>query len=63
MGASCRAAFVLRTAVWVAALYVLFLLTWGLNYRRERLSDKLQLDSTAISPDAARSVAVTSVNA
>jgi hypothetical protein len=54
---------VLRTAVWTAALYVLFLLTWGLNYRRERLSDKLQFDSTAISADAARSVAVTSVNA
>jgi hypothetical protein len=55
--------FVLRTAVWTAALYVLFLLTWGLNYRRERLSDKLQFDATAISADAARSVAVTSVNA
>ena len=54
---------VLRTAVWTAALYLLFLLTWGLNYRRERLSDKLQFDSTAISADAARSVAVTSVNA
>jgi hypothetical protein len=54
---------VMRTAVWTAALYVLFLLTWGLNYRRERLSDKLQFDPTAISADAARSVAVTSVNA
>ena len=54
---------VLRTVVWTAALYVLFLLTWGLNYRRERLSDKLQFDSTAISADAARSVAVTAVNA
>lgn len=52
-----------RTVVWIAALYVLFLLTWGLNYRRERLSSKLQFDATAISADAARSVAVVSVNA
>ena len=48
MGASWRAAIVLRTVVWTAALYVLlFLLTWGLNYRRERLSDKL---SASIQP-------------
>jgi Protein of unknown function (DUF3810) len=54
---------IMRTAVWTAALYLFFLLTWGLNYRREKLSDKLQFDATTISADAARSMGVTSVNA
>src|SRR5207247_658480 len=43
-----------RTLVWVAVLYLLFLVAWGLNYRRVRLADKLQFDASAVSPDALR---------
>src|SRR4051794_28644643 len=30
---------VIRTLVWSAALYLMFLAAWGLNYRRPRLRD------------------------
>ena len=46
---------VLRTLVWSAALYLVFLAMWGLNYRRTKLVDKLQFDSRAVSAAAARS--------
>ena len=44
----------IRTIVWSAALYLVFLATWGLNYRRLRLIDKLPFDAVAVTPDAAR---------
>ena len=34
-----------------AALYIAFLLLWGLNYRRIRMPDRLVLDRTAPTPD------------
>jgi hypothetical protein len=50
-----------RTAVWAAVLYLAFLVTWGLNYRRIPLADKLQIDLSAVTPDAALKLATTSV--
>ena len=51
-----------RTVVWAAALYVVFLLVWGLNYRRTPLRDRLPFDAKAVTPDAAQSLALTSVD-
>ena len=48
---------VLRTARIAAVAYIGFLLTWGFNYRRVRLEDKLQFDQSRISTDAAASLA------
>ena len=42
-----------RTIVWCAALYLLFLALWGLNYRRPRLRDSLSYDASAVTADAA----------
>jgi Protein of unknown function (DUF3810) len=43
-----------RTIAWSAAIYLVFLATWGLNYRRLRLADKLPFDAGAVTADAAR---------
>ncbi len=43
----------LRTAVAAAALYLIFLATWGLNYRRLPLEKKLPYDATGVTADAA----------
>jgi hypothetical protein len=48
---------VLRTATIAAVAYIAFLLTWGFNYRRVRLEDKVQFDSSRISADAAAMLA------
>ena len=45
-----------------AALYLAFLALWGFNYRRVPLEDKLPFDHAAITPDAARSLAVAAVS-
>ena len=50
-----------RSAVWAAALYLVFLATWGLNYRRTPFEAKLQIDSGAVTADAALQLAMTSV--
>jgi uncharacterized protein DUF3810 len=42
-----------RTIAWSAAIYLVFLATWGLNYRRMRLVDKLPFDAAAVTADAA----------
>jgi len=47
----------LRTAVAAATLYLLFLVAWGLNYRRLPLDRKLPYDATAVTPEAARDAA------
>jgi hypothetical protein len=62
-GARLRAApgFAARTAALVAAMYLVFLIVWGLNYRRVPLADKLQFNAAAVSPDAARTLAATAV--
>jgi hypothetical protein len=40
-----------------AAIYVLFLLSWGLHYRRLPLDQKLEFDRARITEDAARQLA------
>jgi len=42
-----------RTLTIVAALYLAFLVTWGLNYRRTPLGDRLELDLSHATPEAA----------
>jgi hypothetical protein len=39
-----------RGIVWSAALYLVFLLIWGLNYRRVRLVDALAVDAARVTP-------------
>jgi hypothetical protein len=53
---------VVRTATLVAGFYLLFLVTWGLNYRRLPLTQKLELDAASVSPGGAADLAATAVN-
>ena len=50
-----------RTIVWTAGLYLIFLLVWGLNYRRTTLEEKLSFDEQAVTREAARTLALTAV--
>jgi len=52
---------VTRTAVWTAVVYIVFLASWGLNYRRVRLADKLEFDAARVSESALRTLASTAV--
>ena len=52
----------LRTAAAAAALYLVFLAAWGLNYRRTPLTDKLDYDAGRISPAALEALAAESVD-
>jgi len=47
----------LRTVVWSATLYLIFLLAWGLNYRRVRLVETVQFDGDAVTAGGVRRVA------
>jgi hypothetical protein len=51
-----------RTLVWCAAAYLVFLATWGLNYRRTPLRDTLPYDESAITPRAAVAAARATVD-
>jgi len=51
-----------RTLTWSAASYLVFLATWGLNYRRVPLADTLQFDRSAVSVDSARRMALVAVD-
>jgi hypothetical protein len=55
------ARIVVRTVTLAAAAYVAFLLTWGLNYRRVGLEDKLQFDQSRITADSATVLAAQAV--
>jgi hypothetical protein len=57
----CAGRLLLRTAVLTAAFYLAFLLTWGLNYRRVPLADKLRFDAASISPDSASAATATTI--
>jgi hypothetical protein len=46
-----------RTIVWSAAMYLMFIATWGLNYRRPRLAEKLPYDASSVTADAALAAA------
>ena len=50
-----------RSAIGAAGFYLVFLIVWGLNYRRQPLTDKLQFNPRRVSADAARSASITSV--
>ena len=55
-----------RTVVWAAALYLLFVALWGLNYRRPPMRETLPYDSSAVTADAAAAagrIAVERLNA
>ena len=43
------ARIVMRTLTLAAAAYLVFLVAWGMNYRRVRLEDKVQFDRSRIS--------------
>ena len=47
----------LRTIVWSATLYLIFLLTWGLNYRRVRLVETVHFEAGAVTADGVRRLA------
>ncbi len=51
-----------RTVVAVAAIYLVFLALWGLNYRRIPLERKLPFDAGALNAAAARSAALVAVS-
>ncbi len=51
-----------RLVVWSAASYLAFLVLWGLNYRRERLVDRLAFDASAVTPAAAHRLATLAVD-
>jgi hypothetical protein len=51
-----------RTVVWAAVFLLMFFALWGLNYRRAKLSDRLQFDESAISPAAVVSTAIAVVD-
>ena len=50
-----------RTVVWAATVYLVFLCTWGFNYRRLRLVETLQFDAASVTPAAARDAAASAV--
>jgi hypothetical protein len=50
-----------RTVVMAAVCYLAFLATWGLNYRRVALADKLEFDAGRVSPEAAEALAIKAV--
>lgn len=52
----------LRTLVWAAAAYLVFLVAWGFNYRRVRLVDKLEFSAGAVTREAAQTIANTAVD-
>jgi REP element-mobilizing transposase RayT len=51
----------LRTMVWSATLYLIFLVAWGLNYRRVHLVDTVQFDASAVTDESVQRVAGTAV--
>ena len=43
----------MRTLAWSAAAYLVFLVTWGFNYRRVRLVDKLEFSGDTVTSESA----------
>jgi uncharacterized protein DUF3810 len=50
-----------RTVVWGAVFYLLFLVTWGLNYRRTPMAERLAIDPRAVTESSVRELALTAV--
>jgi len=53
---------VVRTIVWCAAGYLVFVAAWGLNYRRERFVDRLPYDESKVTAVAALTAARATVD-
>jgi hypothetical protein len=51
-----------RSVVWASVLYLAFVFLWGFNYRRVKLTNKLQIDSRAISPEGALSFSAIAID-
>lgn len=65
-GARAFPGIAVRSVVWSAAIYLVFLLAWGGNYRRVKLIEALDVDPVAVTPGAVRAaadLAVTRLNA
>jgi hypothetical protein len=56
------AAIAARTIVWSAAAYVVFVAVWGLNYRRQRLIEKLPYDASKVTAACALAAAHATVD-
>jgi hypothetical protein len=56
------ARILVRAVIWSAALYFLFAVAWGFNYRRERLSERLAFDAGRVTPEAAMRLASAAVD-
>jgi uncharacterized protein DUF3810 len=51
-----------RSIVWAAALYLVFVALWGLNYRRIPLQDRLPFDRSAGTSDGLRVLALKTID-
>jgi len=51
-----------RSIVWSAAAYLAFLITWGFNYQRRHLPEKLPYDASAVTRPAAPAAAAVTVD-
>jgi hypothetical protein len=51
-----------RTVVWCAAAYIVFLAGWGFNYRRVPLADKLAYNGARVSADSGQQLAAAAVD-
>ena len=56
------ARIVVRVVIWSAALYLLFAIAWGFNYRRERLTERLEFDVDRVTPAAATRLAASAAD-
>jgi Protein of unknown function (DUF3810) len=50
-----------RSVVWASVLYIAFVCLWGFNYRRVKLTGKLEIDARGVSQERAFSLAATSI--
>jgi hypothetical protein len=51
-----------RTIVWTAAVYLIFLASWGLNYRRVRLIDRIDFNASRVSAASLRALTTSAVS-
>lgn len=51
----------LRAILWTAAIATAFLVAWGLNYQRVPMSQRVQYDAAAVTPESVRAAAAAAV--
>src|SRR6185436_5944299 len=54
--------WIVNVAASAAVVYLAFLVTWGLNYRRVPITGKLPYDRSRVTPDAAHALALRAVD-